>query len=170
ARRHRGHQHRGRVCRAPPWRVDPHPVERPDLLAEDGAVLVGEAPRLRRRHRMIALDPLRRVGQGRADLGREPSLRRLELVRSDYELRRRRRGEAVEARGQLEERRVAAGAHVAQDPADRVTAATWSSPFTRSVSPDWTRSTIRSASPTSGASSTEPSSRTISTWTPRLEK
>src|SRR5207249_3478818 len=73
ARRHRGHQHRGRVCRAPPWRVDPHPVERPDLLAEDGAVLVGEAPRLRRRHRMIALDPLRRVGQSRANLATAPS-------------------------------------------------------------------------------------------------
>jgi hypothetical protein len=51
-----------------------------------------------------------------------------------------------------------------------VISATSTSPFARKVSPDWTRSTMRSASPTSGASSTEPSSRTSSTWTPRSVK
>src|ERR671918_249784 len=48
---------------------------------------------------------------------------------------------------------------------ERVISATSTRPLTRSVSPDCTRSTIRSARPTSGASSMEPSSRTISTWT-----
>ena len=48
--------------------------------------------------------------------------------------------------------------------------ATSTRPLARRVSPDWTRSTMRSARPTSGASSMEPSSRNISTWIPRSEK
>src|SRR6185437_6103343 len=48
--------------------------------------------------------------------------------------------------------------------------ATSTSPLARRVSPDCTRSTMRSARPTSGASSMEPSRRTISTWMPRSEK
>ena len=48
--------------------------------------------------------------------------------------------------------------------------ATSTSPLARRVSPDCTRSTMRSARPTSGASSMEPSSFTISTWMPRSEK
>ena len=53
---------------------------------------------------------------------------------------------------------------------DRVISATSTRPFALSVSPDWTRSTMRSASPTRGASSIEPSRRTISTWIPRSVK
>src|SRR3972149_3586872 len=49
--------------------VDPHPVERPDLLAEDGPVLVGHAPRLRRRGGVVALDTLGRVRERGAGLG-----------------------------------------------------------------------------------------------------
>src|SRR5262249_11674945 len=53
---------------------------------------------------------------------------------------------------------------------DRAISATSTSPLTLRVSPDWTRSTMRSARPTSGANSIEPSTRTSSTWMPRSVK
>src|SRR6266478_3741622 len=53
---------------------------------------------------------------------------------------------------------------------DVMISATSTRPLARSVSPDWTRSTMRSASPTSGASSMEPSRWIISTCMPRSEK
>ena len=43
-RRHRGHQDCGRIGGAPARRIDPRPIERPDLLAEDGTVLIGQTP------------------------------------------------------------------------------------------------------------------------------
>src|SRR5439155_16047706 len=208
-------------------------------------------PRLRQRGGVIALDPLRRVGQRVSHRRLHRALAGLEVRRAQRQAGCRGCAEAVEARGVLDERRVAAGADVGHDrlhrphdvgrhrrrraidraghtlhaqrarvehshwsgvrgpgsdrgwpgpgaawlrrmramrrlmaaysvfmaarltmrrAVERVISATSTRPFTRSVSPDCTRSTMRSARPTSGASSTEPSSRTISTWTPRAEK
>src|SRR4029077_2911511 len=53
---------------------------------------------------------------------------------------------------------------------ERMISSTSTSRLASSVLPDCTRSTMRSANPTSGASSIEPSRCTISTWMPFSEK
>ena len=248
ARRHGGHQHRGRVGRAASRDVDADPVQRADLLADHRSVAVRHAPRARHGRPMEAIDPRGCIAQGLDGPRPHLALRRLVLGRGHGQIPGRER-DPVEARGELHERRIPLLPHGGHDLPDalmdlrihalgsaiqsldhavdahrarveaphhgagRETAApmpglgddtawrtasirvftracavfsearltmslavelmicaTSTRPFARSVSPDWTRSTIRSASPTSGASSMEPSSRIISTWMPRSEK
>ena len=117
--RQRVHQHRRRVRSLAARNVQPHAVERGDLLPQARAVSLGHRPRLaplpfvkradtlRCRHERVALP-------GRQAFERGTAFGRGKLERGDAH-----RADAIEARGVFEHRGVAAGPHVGEDPSDR---------------------------------------------------
>ncbi len=117
-RRDRVHQHRRRIRRLAAGHVQPDAVERADLLAEHGAVGLGVAPAFELLPLGVGADArgrlLERVARGRVDRCvrlRKPRQRHFEFADAvGLDL--------VEARGQLEQRRVAARAHRGEDLVD----------------------------------------------------
>ena len=119
-RRDGGHEDRRRVAGGAARHVQPHARERPDHLREGRADGVALA-----RHLGVALaaveglDAPRREGERLSALGGQAPVRRLHGVLAQGDAGGGARVPAVEAAGVLEERRVAAGAHVLHDPLRR---------------------------------------------------
>ena len=112
-----GHQHRRGIGGPSSRHVDADAPEGPDLLAEPGAVLVADAPGGGQRGPMESLDAGRRVLEG-VDRRRPEALAgRGELGCGDGEAVRG-EADAVEALGEVEERRVALGADPVEDRGD----------------------------------------------------
>ena len=109
------HEHRRGIGRLAPGHVESHAIDRGHLLAEHRAVFFLDAPRRLPLPLVIAADALGRGLQRLALGARQCRGRALRLVERHLERRGRGGLPAIEPRGELEERRVAARAHVVED-------------------------------------------------------